>query len=97
MPVQPPLTTCWALCHAHQVLLLLSISLSAPPQPWQKFADAYAKPPRAVVDEVQLFLQHKFLFWLEAHSCMQTLRDGPGTTLPLFLNWTVVSANTGYM
>ncbi|KAJ7842474.1 hypothetical protein B0H14DRAFT_3868883 [Mycena olivaceomarginata] len=46
-------------------------------------------PPDAVVLEVRLFLQHKFLFWLEAHSCMQTLRDGPGTTLPLFLDWTM--------
>ncbi|KAJ7439533.1 hypothetical protein B0H11DRAFT_1883930 [Mycena galericulata] len=41
-----------------------------------------------VVQEVTYFLQHKFLFWLEAHSCMQTWQDGPGTMLPLFLEWT---------
>ncbi|KAJ7789990.1 hypothetical protein B0H13DRAFT_2521561 [Mycena leptocephala] len=46
-------------------------------------------PPDVVVDEVRFFLQHQFLFWLEAHSCMQTLRDGPGTMLPMFLEWTM--------
>ncbi|KAJ7436685.1 hypothetical protein B0H11DRAFT_2256016 [Mycena galericulata] len=30
---------------------------------------------------------NKFLFWLEAHSCMETWQDGPGTILPLFLEW----------
>jgi hypothetical protein len=58
------------------------------------FADFLLKPPDVLVDAVRFFLQHKFLFWLEAHSCMQTLRDSPGTTLPLFLNWTMASANT---
>ncbi|KAJ7868391.1 WD40 repeat-like protein, partial [Mycena olivaceomarginata] len=48
-------------------------------------------PTSVVVDEVRFFLQHQFLFWLEAHSCMQTLRDGPGTMLPMFLEWTMVS------
>ncbi|KAJ7871989.1 hypothetical protein B0H14DRAFT_3439202 [Mycena olivaceomarginata] len=45
-------------------------------------------PTSDVVQEVTYFLQHKFLFWLEAHSCMQTWQDGPGTMLPLFLEWT---------
>ena len=45
----------------------------------------------ALADELKLFLQHKFLYWLEAHSCMQTQQDGPGTILPLFLSWAVVS------
>ncbi|KAJ7939192.1 hypothetical protein B0H13DRAFT_1587239 [Mycena leptocephala] len=49
-------------------------------QLWRDFADFLLKAPHAVVDEAQFFLQHKFLFWLEAHSCMQTLRDGPGTS-----------------
>ena len=44
-----------------------------------------------ITDELKSFLQHKFLYWLEAHSCMQTQRDGPGTMLPLFLKWTIVS------
>ncbi|KAJ7856496.1 WD40-repeat-containing domain protein [Mycena olivaceomarginata] len=42
-----------------------------------------------VVDEVRFFFEHQFLFWLEAHSCMQTLRNGPGTMLPVFLEWTM--------
>ncbi|KAJ6542377.1 WD40 repeat-like protein [Mycena vulgaris] len=46
-------------------------------------------PPDVVVNEVRFFLQHQYLFWLEAHSCMQTLRDGPGTMLPIFLEWTM--------
>ena len=44
-----------------------------------------------VASELKSFLEHKFLYWLEAHSCMQTHRDGPGAMLPLFLEWTVVS------
>ena len=44
-----------------------------------------------IAEELKSFLQHKFLYWLEAHSCMQTQRDGPGTMLPLFLKWTIVS------
>ena len=44
-----------------------------------------------IADELNLFLHHKFLYWLEAHSCMQTQRDGPGTMLPLFLKWAMVS------
>ncbi|KAJ7877408.1 WD40-repeat-containing domain protein, partial [Mycena olivaceomarginata] len=48
-------------------------------------------PPDVVVDEFRFFLQHQFLFWLEAHSCMQTVQDGPGTMLPMFLEWTLVS------
>ncbi|KAJ7497873.1 hypothetical protein B0H11DRAFT_2384714 [Mycena galericulata] len=46
-------------------------------------------PPDVVVDEFRFFLQHQFLFWLEAHSYMQTPRDGPGTMLPMFLEWTL--------
>ncbi|KAJ6534852.1 WD40-repeat-containing domain protein, partial [Mycena capillaripes] len=45
-------------------------------------------PPDVVVNEVWFFLQYQFLFWLEAHSCMQTLQDGPGTMLLMFLEWT---------
>ena len=41
--------------------------------------------------ELKSFLQHKFLYWLEAHSCMQTQRDGPGTMLHLFLEWVMVT------
>jgi WD40 repeat protein len=41
-----------------------------------------------IADELKSFLQRKFLYWLEAHSCMQTQRDSPGTMLPLFLEWT---------
>ena len=44
-----------------------------------------------IADELRSFLQHKFLYWLEVHSCMQTQRDGPGAMLPLFLEWTMVS------
>jgi hypothetical protein len=40
---------------------------------------------------VTYFLENTFLFWLEAHSCMGTGRDGPGTILPQFLEWTTVS------
>ena len=46
-----------------------------------------------ITDELKSFLQHKFLYWLEAHSCMQTQRDGPGTMLPLFLEYTMVSTS----
>ena len=44
-----------------------------------------------IVDEMKSFLHHKFLYWLEAHSCMQTQQDGPGTMLPLFYEWAMVS------
>ena len=44
-----------------------------------------------ITDELRSFLQNNFLYWLEAHSCMQTQRDGPGTMLPLFLEWAMVS------
>ena len=44
-----------------------------------------------IADELKSFLEHKFLYWLEVHSCMQIERDGPGTMLPLFLNWAIVS------
>lgn len=47
----------------------------------------------SAVEECKLFLKQKFLYWLEAHSCMQTERpeDAPGTTLPIFLTWALVS------
>ncbi|KAF7358377.1 WD40 repeat-like protein [Mycena venus] len=51
--------------------------------------------PSDLVDEMTCFLQHNFLFWLEAHSCMQTRRDGPGAMLPMFLTWTMVRADRG--
>lgn len=42
--------------------------------------------------EAKLFLQEKFLYWLEAHSCMQTKQDdAPSAILPLFLKWAQVS------
>ena len=44
-----------------------------------------------IADELKFFLQNKFLYWLEAHSCMQTKRDVPRTMLPLFLKWAMVS------
>ena len=44
-----------------------------------------------ITDELRFFLQYNFLYWLEAHSCMQTQRDGPGTMLPLFLEWAMLS------
>lgn len=51
--------------------------------------------------EAKLFLQQKFLYWLEVHSCMQTkLDDAPAVILPLFLKWAMVSVtcavNTEY-
>ncbi|KAJ7665755.1 hypothetical protein B0H14DRAFT_2658411 [Mycena olivaceomarginata] len=61
---------------------------------WCNSTDLICKPPSVVLKEVQYFLKYQFLFWLEAHSCMQTLQDGPGTMLPMFLEWamTVVFA-----
>ena len=44
-----------------------------------------------IADELKFFLKNKFLYWLEAHSCMQTQQDGPGTMLHLFLEWAKVS------
>ena len=44
-----------------------------------------------IANELKFFLQHKFLYWLEAHSCMQPQQDSPGTMLPLFLEWVMVS------
>ncbi|KAJ7797423.1 hypothetical protein B0H14DRAFT_57688, partial [Mycena olivaceomarginata] len=38
---------------------------------------------------VTYFLENNFLFWLEAHGCMGTIRDGPGTILPQFLAWSI--------
>ena len=43
-----------------------------------------------IVEELKFFLQHKFLYWLEAHSCMQTEQDSPCAMLPLFLEWAMV-------
>jgi hypothetical protein len=51
------------------------------------------KPLDVVADEVHFFLQHQFLFWLEAHSYMQTQRNGPGEMLRMLLEWAEVSAN----
>ncbi|KAJ7850831.1 hypothetical protein B0H14DRAFT_3137566 [Mycena olivaceomarginata] len=64
-------------------------------QPWRDFPDFLLQSPAVVVDEVRFFFQHQFLFWLEAHSCMQTLRDGPGTMLPMFLEWTMALGEKG--
>ena len=43
-----------------------------------------------IAEELKFFLQHNFLYWLEAHSCMQTEQDSPRTMLPLFLEWAMV-------
>ncbi len=43
-----------------------------------------------IVEECKIFLEQKFLYWLEAHSCMQTEQDGPGTVLPVFSAWASV-------
>ncbi|KAF8239126.1 hypothetical protein L208DRAFT_1054985, partial [Tricholoma matsutake] len=53
-----------------------------------------ALPPSTTINRhlntaLKSFLQHKFLYWLKAHSCMQTQRDSSGTMLPLFLEWTM--------
>ena len=44
-----------------------------------------------IADELKFFLEHNFLYWLEAHSCMQTQQGGPGTMLPMFCEWAMVS------
>ncbi|KAJ7939305.1 hypothetical protein B0H13DRAFT_1850604 [Mycena leptocephala] len=63
--------------------------------PHADFTDFLLKPPNVIVDEVRFFLEHQFLFWLEAHSWMQTLRDGPVTMLPIFLEWTMALEDKG--
>ncbi|KAL0945669.1 hypothetical protein HGRIS_014988 [Hohenbuehelia grisea] len=39
--------------------------------------------------ELGAFLNDKFLFWLEAQSCMSVAGMGPGTILPVFLAWAI--------
>ncbi|KAJ7753280.1 quinon protein alcohol dehydrogenase-like superfamily [Mycena olivaceomarginata] len=48
--------------------------------------------PLDIVEEAKTFFHHSFLFWLEAHSCMQTGQDGPGTILAVFLKWAMIVA-----
>ncbi|KAL0960154.1 hypothetical protein HGRIS_011789 [Hohenbuehelia grisea] len=38
-------------------------------------------------EDVRFFLENKFLYWLEAHSCMGTRRNGPGVQLPIIREW----------
>ncbi|KAL0960845.1 hypothetical protein HGRIS_005861 [Hohenbuehelia grisea] len=42
---------------------------------------------QAIAEALQGFLDAKFLFWLEACSCMGIQQDGPGSDLPIFLTW----------
>ncbi|KAJ7772773.1 WD40-repeat-containing domain protein [Mycena olivaceomarginata] len=49
--------------------------------------DSVAAVHQDIITGVTYFLENKFLFWLEAHSCMETGKDGPGTILPQFLEW----------
>lgn len=41
--------------------------------------------------ELVEFLNQKFLYWLEAHSCMKTRQGGPGAILVKLYTWAVVS------
>ncbi|KAL0947042.1 hypothetical protein HGRIS_013187 [Hohenbuehelia grisea] len=41
----------------------------------------------ALATELEYFLAKKFLFWLEAHSCMRTSTGGPAAMLQQFLAW----------
>ncbi|KAL0957198.1 hypothetical protein HGRIS_003290 [Hohenbuehelia grisea] len=52
-----------------------------------------SQPTRAppVTTELGNFLQRKFLFWLEVHSCMQTQGEGPGSILSQLLQWTAAT------
>ncbi|KAF7349660.1 WD40 repeat-like protein [Mycena sanguinolenta] len=45
-----------------------------------------------IISGMMYFLENNFLFWLEAHSCMKTGSDGPGTVLPQFLEWAIGTA-----
>ncbi|KAJ7029576.1 hypothetical protein C8F04DRAFT_1264846 [Mycena alexandri] len=55
--------------------------------PRQSIVTSRDPPRKEVIDEVRFFFEHQFLFWLEAHSFMQTVWNEPGIMLPLFLEW----------
>ncbi|KAL0955358.1 hypothetical protein HGRIS_014908 [Hohenbuehelia grisea] len=46
-------------------------------------------PRPSIAFEVKQFLEENFLFWLEAHSCMQSGHNGPGSMLPSFRDWLI--------
>ncbi|KAL0960730.1 hypothetical protein HGRIS_005755 [Hohenbuehelia grisea] len=46
-----------------------------------------ASKEQAIAESLSDFLNTKFLFWLEACSCMGNQHDGPGASLPIFLAW----------
>ncbi|KAF7349639.1 TPR-like protein [Mycena sanguinolenta] len=48
-----------------------------------------------IIYNMTYFLDNNFLFWLEAHSCMDTGKDGPGTILAQFLEWSMGIAENG--
>ncbi|KAL0947904.1 hypothetical protein HGRIS_010539 [Hohenbuehelia grisea] len=48
----------------------------------------------ALAAELGRFLAKKFLYWLEAHSCMGTSTGGPAAMLPQFLAWSKAVRNT---
>ncbi|KAL0947933.1 hypothetical protein HGRIS_010564 [Hohenbuehelia grisea] len=48
----------------------------------------------ALAAELDRFLAKKFLYWLEAHSCMRTSTGGPAAMLPQFLAWSKSVRNT---
>ncbi|KAL0948760.1 hypothetical protein HGRIS_008891 [Hohenbuehelia grisea] len=72
----------------------LRLSCSTEKMPRSKVPIAIQSPDTtslrpSVASEVKNFLEKNFLFWLEAHSCMQSEHNGPGSMLPGFRDWLI--------
>ncbi|KAG6914987.1 hypothetical protein DXG01_014045, partial [Tephrocybe rancida] len=49
------------------------------------------KPALDLEKELMCFMHKGFLYWLEAHSCMRTKENAPGTILPHLYEWAQAS------
>ncbi|KAG6906873.1 hypothetical protein DXG01_011586 [Tephrocybe rancida] len=51
------------------------------------------KPALDIEKELMCFIHERFLYWLEAHSCMRTKENAPGAILPHLYEWAQLNRN----